>query len=111
MAPESDFATRLDMATEIAHGSWRPEEYGWVYQGSGYPTLMAPLIALGGGLATLRLANVVAQLATVVGGWLLARRLFGPRGGLLAAVLAAVSCRVCGASPRPAGSGGSTSCG
>lgn len=90
MAPESDFATFLDMATKIANGSWRPEEYGWVYQGSGYPTLMAPLIALGGGLDALRLANVAAQLATVGGVWLLARRLFGPRGGLLAAVLAAV---------------------
>lgn len=90
MPPESDFATFLDMATKIAHGTWRPDEYGWVYQGSGYPTLIAPLIALGGGLDALRLANVFAQLLMVSGVWLLARRLFGPRGAVVAGALAAV---------------------
>ena len=90
MAPESDFATFLDMATKIAHGAWRPDEYGWVYQGSGYPTLIAPLIALVGGLDALRLANVAEQLLMVSGVWLLARRLFGPRGAMVAGALAAV---------------------
>jgi len=90
MPPESDFATFLDMATKISHGAWRPDEYGWVYQGSGYPTLIAPLIALGGGLDALRLVNVAAQLLMVSGVWLLARRLFGPRGAAVAGALAAV---------------------
>ena len=90
MTPESDFATFLDMATKISDGLWRPEEYGWVYQGSGYPTLIAPLIALGGGLDGLRLANVVAQVLMVAGVWGLARSLFGPRGAAIAGLAAAI---------------------
>lgn len=89
MEPESDYATFLDMATKIANGRWHPEEYGWVYQGSGYPLIMAPLIALGGGLDALRLLNVVAQLGMVLGVWWLGRRLFGQRGGIVAGFFAA----------------------
>ena len=90
MPVESDYATFLDMATKIAHGHWNPQEYGWVYQGSGYPLIMSPLIALGGGLDALRLLNVVAQLGMVTGVWFVARQLFGPRGALVAGTFAAI---------------------
>lgn len=89
MEPESDYATFLDMATKIANGQWHPQEYGWVYQGSGYPLVMAPVIALGGGLDALRLLNLVAQLGMVLGVWWLSRRLFGQRGGIVAGFFAA----------------------
>jgi 4-amino-4-deoxy-L-arabinose transferase-like glycosyltransferase len=89
MVPESDYATFLDMATKIAGGEWHPQEYGWVYQGSGYPLFMAPIIALGGGLDALRILNVVAQLGMVLGVWWLGRRLFGQRGGIVAGFFAA----------------------
>jgi hypothetical protein len=90
LEPESDFATFLDMATKIAHGQWRPDEYGWVYQGPGYPSLIAPVIALGGGLDLLRVVNVAAQLGMICGVWLLARSFFGLRGATVAGALAAI---------------------
>jgi hypothetical protein len=90
LKPESDFATFYWMAQKIAGGHWLPESYGWSRQGVGYPLLLAlPLIG-GGGLPAVRVTNVLLQIATVVGVWFLARRLFGPTAAIAGAALAAI---------------------
>jgi hypothetical protein len=90
VAPESDFATFFWMTQEIAIGHWPSDSYGWVWAGPGYPLLLAPLLALGGGLTAIWAANVLFQLAMVLGVWVLSRRLFGPRAAVASAIFAAI---------------------
>jgi 4-amino-4-deoxy-L-arabinose transferase-like glycosyltransferase len=79
----------------IAHGG--PYEYGSpdarVFRAPGYPLVLSPLFALGGGnppILWARLLGAVLGTAAVGGvGWI-ATRLFGIRAGLVAAAIAAV---------------------
>jgi len=89
--PESDFATYYQMAQTIAHGQWLANDYGWVLGGPVYPLALAPILALGGDLGGIRVANVAFQLGTVLAVWLAGRALFGPGAGLASALLAALA--------------------
>lgn len=88
--PESDYATFLAMAEAIAAGSWDPDSYGWLYQGFGYPLLLAPVVALGGGVSALGLVNLVLQLVLVVVVALLTLQLLDGRSAVIAATATAV---------------------
>jgi hypothetical protein len=88
--PDSDFLTFYQMAHHMADGRWLPTSYGWSRQGPGYPLVLAPLVALGGGVTAIGVANALLQTATVGCVWLLGRRFFGPPAALAGAALAAV---------------------
>jgi hypothetical protein len=89
--PESDFLTFLQTAEMIANGDWRPDAYGWAWQGPGYPLLIAPLTTLGSAsLTAIHLANAALGVFAV---WLIYRigqGLLGTRAGLIAAGIAAL---------------------
>jgi hypothetical protein len=87
--PDSDFLTFYQMAHLMADGRWLPMSYGWSRQGPGYPLVLAPVVALGGGVTAVGVANALLQTATVGIVWLLGRRLFGPTAALAGAALAA----------------------
>jgi hypothetical protein len=89
IAPESDYATFFEMAQHLAAAAWEPNSYGWLYKGVGYPLILAPLLAIHfDALLTIRLTNLLLQLATVFCIWLLGRRLFGTTAALGAAAMA-----------------------
>jgi 4-amino-4-deoxy-L-arabinose transferase-like glycosyltransferase len=74
----------------------RPYEYGphgaEIFRAPGYPLLLAPVFWLTSQHAVLaaRLENALLGTLVVAAVWWLARQLFGPRGALLAAAMAAL---------------------
>jgi 4-amino-4-deoxy-L-arabinose transferase-like glycosyltransferase len=82
------------LARTIAEG--RPYEFGSpdakVFRTPGYPLLLAPLFLAGGEPSPMLGRAVSAGFGTlaVLGVWWLGRRLFGPRAGWIAGIVAAV---------------------
>ncbi|NUQ65677.1 MAG: glycosyltransferase family 39 protein [Pirellulales bacterium] len=72
---------------------YRYGEYGFVFRTPGYPVLLAPIFWVAGPDASPlwgRVLGAVFGTLSVFGVWWLAQRLFDPRAGILAAVIAAV---------------------
>lgn len=68
------------------------EQIGWIFRMPGYPALLAPIFWLAGPEASPlwgRALGAILGSLTVLGAWALARQLFGPRAGLIAAAMTA----------------------
>lgn len=84
--PQVDERAYIDLARELLAG--RAPAYGAYYFAPGYTYFLALVFALGGGITSAKILNLLAGLAGAGCVWLLTRRFFG-RGAATAAGIAA----------------------